>query len=59
MLSMFSNVVNKCDKEEQLFNLFKDRLNAIVEESYGIGWGYHDGLCELYYSIEWTFDEEE
>lgn len=25
------------------------RLGAIVESSSGIGWGYHDGLCDEYY----------
>lgn len=28
---------------------FKKRLHEIMDSASGIGWGYHDGLCELYY----------
>lgn len=28
---------------------FKKRLYEIIDSASGIGWGYHDGLCELYY----------
>ena len=28
---------------------FKTRLYDIMESADGIGWGYYDGLCELYY----------
>ncbi|RZB38495.1 MAG: hypothetical protein SRB2_00243 [Desulfobacteraceae bacterium Eth-SRB2] len=33
--------------EEQ--KVFKERLHEIMDSASGIGWGYHDGLCELYY----------
>jgi hypothetical protein len=29
---------------------FKKRLKKIMLSSDGIGWGYHDGLCDEYYS---------
>ena len=29
---------------------FQDRLRKLTESSDGIGWGYHDGLCDAYYS---------
>ena len=29
-------------------NTFKERLRKIMESASGIGWGYHDGICELY-----------
>ncbi len=29
--------------------VFKNRLHAIMESASGIGWGYHDGLRQLYY----------
>lgn len=29
---------------------FKERLEAIMRSSADIGWGYHDGLRETYYS---------
>ena len=35
---------------------FKDRLDEIMTSSSGIGWGYHDMLCDDYYG---AFPEEE
>jgi hypothetical protein len=35
---------------------FQTRLEDIMKSSYGIGWGYHDMLCDDYYS---AFPEEE
>ena len=29
---------------------FHDRLRSIMESSSGIGWGYHDMLCDDYYN---------
>lgn len=29
---------------------FRKRLRELTESSNGIGWGYHDGLCDAYYS---------
>jgi hypothetical protein len=29
---------------------FRDRLRQLTESSDGIGWGYHDGLCDAYFS---------
>jgi len=30
---------------------FRDRLRELTESSAGIGWGYHDGLCDAYESV--------
>ena len=30
-------------------DVFKARLQKVMESASGIGWGYHDGLCESYY----------
>lgn len=35
---------------------FKERLEDIMTSSGGIGWGYHDTLCDDYYS---AFPEDE
>ena len=35
---------------------FRDRLEAIMTSSSGIGWGYHDTLCDDYYR---AFPEDE
>lgn len=39
--------VSELPVEEQ--NAFKIRLLEIMDSVSGIGWGYHDGLCELYF----------
>ncbi len=57
MISMYGNVTTACDKDEALFRTFEERLYTIVEESEGIGWGYHDSISDFYYSIEWTMEE--
>jgi hypothetical protein len=30
---------------------FRKRLEKIMKSSHGIGWGYHDGLGDLYYGV--------
>lgn len=42
-------------KEEQ--NAFQERLKAIMESASHIGWGYGDGLGDLYYEV-FADDEE-
>ena len=59
MISMYSKVTEACNQDEALFHKLNDRLYAVVEETNGMGWGYHDCLYDYYYSIEWTMDEEE
>lgn len=58
MASMFNKVTEICDHDEQLFLRFKDRLYGIVEASEGTGWGYHDILCDYYYSMYSVIEEE-
>jgi len=29
-------------------NTYRRRLEKIMKSSHGIGWGYHDGLCDLF-----------
>ncbi|MFC4024424.1 DUF6155 family protein [Oceanobacillus longus] len=51
MESMYEKVVTACEKDEDLFNDLQERLYAVVINSENIGWGYHDSIKELYYSI--------
>jgi len=39
--------VTELPTEEQ--KVFKERLHEIMDSASGIGWGYHDGLRELYF----------
>ena len=50
LLGMYARAINKVltlPEEEQ--HEFRERLRTIMVTSDGIGWGYHDGLCEQYY----------
>ncbi|GGB61219.1 hypothetical protein F3157_17005 [Virgibacillus dakarensis] len=51
MESMFHKVAKACEKDETLFIHFNDRLRAVVADSGGIGWGYHDSLTDIYNSL--------
>jgi len=53
MESVYEKVVKACEKDESLFLKFQARLYSIVEETDGIGWGFHDHLSHVYYSISW------
>lgn len=59
MISMFDKVAVACEQSEGLYTSFKDRLEHIVSSSDGIGWGYHDALCDIYYCISWSVEEDE
>jgi len=59
MLSMYDKVVFECNKNEQYHTIFKERLYSVVQNSSGIGWGYHDTLSEIYYTLDLEFDEED
>lgn len=57
MLTIYEKVVEACENDKQLYDLFSDRLYKIVKDSDGVGWGYHDGLCDIYYSLSWLEEE--
>lgn len=57
MVSMYDKACDECSLDEEKAKLFKERLYDIVEESDGVGWSYHDELCDIYFSMGW--DEEE
>ena len=50
LVRMYERAIGKVHSlpaEEQLG--FRARLRNIMTSSSGMGWGYHDGLCDLYY----------
>jgi hypothetical protein len=59
MVSMYNKAAEECDRNEELYSLLNDRLYSCILLSEGIGWGYHDALSEIYYSISWVLEEEE
>jgi TusA-related sulfurtransferase len=61
METVYENVLNKirASEEDRLFMKFKERLEDIVKNTDGIGWGFHDQLAGLYYEIESEYEEEQ
>jgi len=51
LLSMYGRAVETVVKlPESQQEPFRKRLLELTKSSDGIGWGYHDGLCDEYYS---------
>lgn len=59
MVKMFNQVASECDRNQELYKEFSERLYGVVSSTEGIGWGLHDDLVDSYYMIEWVHDEEE
>ena len=43
--------------DEDTIQVYQHRFKEIMESSSGIGWGYHDDLCDLYYEAFSDFEE--
>ena len=56
---MFHDVTEAVSENEELFVQWRDRIRRIVDESDGIGWGFHDFLVDEYYRIPWIEEMEE
>lgn len=53
--SMYQSVVKAINKHKnsEIFNVFRDRLKAIVDGASEIGWGFHEELGSIYLGIKW------
>lgn len=53
--NMYQAVINAINKHKnsENFNIFRDKLKAIVDDTSGIGWGFHDELASMYSEIKW------
>ncbi|UJF32646.1 DUF6155 family protein [Paenibacillus hexagrammi] len=60
MVSMYQNALNKisADNGIGLYLRFQGRLKAIVRNTDGIGWGFHDGLADLFYDFAVDYEDE-
>jgi hypothetical protein len=59
MARMFDQVAVVCDRNEELYQAFSNRLRKVVSRAQGTGWGLEEALDEIYYSIDWVHDEED
>ncbi|MPQ31223.1 hypothetical protein E4V42_07195 [Clostridium estertheticum] len=65
--SMYESIVNSINEHNnsEIFGILRKRLKAIVDDTSGIGWGFHDNLSSLYFEIIWIdvkdidYDENE
>lgn len=55
----FCDVVQEVSKSEELFNEWKERIENLVDNSGGIGWGFSDYIREQYGQIPWVEFEED
>lgn len=55
MGSMYRTVVDALNKTDDpaVYEQFKDRLKAVIEDTAGMGWGFNEDLSDSYYSLKW------
>ena len=58
--SMYQSVIDLINKykDPEIFNILSKRLKAVVNDTGGIGWGFHDNLSDMYYDIKWLDIED-
>ena len=59
MEKMFDQVAMECDCDEDLYKVFSNRLETVLNKADGTGWWFHESLEEIYYTIEWVHDEDD
>ncbi|UCZ54000.1 DUF6155 family protein [Bacillus shivajii] len=57
MVNMYDHVVDKCIDNENYYQTFAKRLEDVVEDTGGVGWGFHDALTDIYYSIPYIMED--
>ncbi|NOU99395.1 DUF6155 family protein [Paenibacillus planticolens] len=60
MESTYANALQKIQTidDNGLYFRFRDRLLGIVNDTDGMGWGFHDQLCEIYYGFAADYEDE-
>jgi hypothetical protein len=56
---MFDQVAIECDRDEELYKEFSSRLQSVLSEADGAGWGFQEALVDSYCTIEWVNDEDD
>jgi tetratricopeptide (TPR) repeat protein len=53
--SMYQAIIDSINKHKdpEIFNVLNKRLKAVVDDTSGIGWGFHDNIGDMYYDIKW------
>lgn len=52
---MYWSVIEAINKHKDygIYSAFSKRLKAVVDDTRGIGWGFHDNLTDMYHEIKW------
>lgn len=53
----YRDAVTIARRDEEMYKLWKDRLEYIYHEFSGFGWGMDDFITEEYYSMPWVFED--
>ena len=53
----YRDAVTIARRDEEMYKLWKDRLEYIYHEFSGFGWGMDDFITEEYYSIPWVLED--
>ncbi|HEY5583179.1 MAG TPA: DUF6155 family protein [Ruminiclostridium sp.] len=58
--NMYQSVIDSINKhkDSEIFNMLSWRLKAVVDDTSGIGWGFHDSLSDTHYEIKWLDIED-
>ncbi|MEX2461675.1 MAG: hypothetical protein WD469_10355 [Paenibacillaceae bacterium] len=53
--SVYADVIRTVNFDEtaELFEDYEDRISAIVSDTEGIGWGFHDTLSDMHARLRW------
>lgn len=55
----YHDAIVAASEDEELYKLWKDRLESILRDFAGFGWGMEEYICEEYYSIPWLQEDNE
>ncbi len=55
MESMYAEVIETVNEDDtaKLFDEYEERISAIVSDTDGIGWGFHENLADLHSQLRW------
>ena len=53
----YHDAIVAAGQDEELYKLWKDRLESILHDFAGFGWGMEDYICEEYYSLPWLSED--
>ena len=59
IIKMYEKVTIICNKEEEYYHSFADRLKKVVSDTTDMNWDFHDELTYLYYDMGYSEEDEE